>query len=254
MTQRAHDPCFDAEALSCFIDGELPADRTAAAKMHVSQCRECADVLSEMQSLSGQRHADGDTSCPDGESLAGYLSGRLAAAERDAIDAHVLTCDACVHALVKTHRQLQRPWTLDAAVPRAIIERAFALTRPGADRSLSLVRRRTQPPRRVPAYLRLPVLMPAAFAAGAAFFIAVNAANLAPRARVSQSRGASALTGNRRLTTAEALVRSEPRDTAAVVARVARGVAVEVQAEEREWLLISLPTQEHGWVPRRAFE
>ncbi|HXQ23066.1 MAG TPA: zf-HC2 domain-containing protein [Candidatus Acidoferrales bacterium] len=254
MTQQAHDACIDAEALSCFIDGELSADRTAAAKMHVSQCRECAEVLTEMQSLSGRRRAHSDISCPDSESLAGYLLGRLAAAERDAVDSHVLTCDACVQALVTIHRQLQRPWTLDAPVPRAIIERAFALTRPGADRSLSLIRRRTQPPDRVPAYLRLPVLMPVAFAAGAAFFIAVKAANLAPGARVSHSRGVSAFTGNRRVTTAEALVRSEPRDTAAVVARLARGVAVEVQAEEREWLLVALPTQEHGWVPRRAFE
>ena len=106
----------------------------------------------------------------------------------------------------------------------------------------------------LPAYLRLPVLLPATFAAGAVFFIAVNATNVALRVRLDQTRGASAFTPNRRVTTADVLLRSDPRDTAAVVARVARGVAVEVQAEEREWLLVSLSTGEQGWMPRRAFE
>jgi anti-sigma factor RsiW len=259
---RAHEPraaeiaCPGAEALSCFIDGELRGESAAAVGTHVSQCPECGDVLRQMQTSAGQRGADtgaADGGCPDGESLAGYLMGSLADDEQLAVDAHVLTCDACVRALARTHHHLQRLSALDAPVPPVIVERAFALARPGAEGSLSLLRRR-RPRASVPAYLRLPVLLPTAFAAGAVFFIAVNAANLAPRARLDQTRGASAFTQDRRVTTADVLVRSDPRDTAAVVGRVARGVAVAVQAEERQWLLVSLPTGEQGWVPRRAFE
>jgi anti-sigma factor RsiW len=249
--------CPGAEALSCFIDGELRGERAAAVGTHVSQCPECGDVLRQMQTLADQRGADtgaADGGCPDGESLAGYLMDSLADDEQLAVDAHVLTCDACVRALARTHHQLQRLSALDAPVPPVIAARAFALARPGAERSLSLLRRRRRPRASVPAYLRLPVLLPTAFAAGAVFFIAVNAASLVPRARLDRTRGASAFTQNRRVTTADVLVRLDPRDTAAVVARVARGVAVEVQAEEREWLLVSLPTGEQGWMPRRAFE
>jgi anti-sigma factor RsiW len=258
---RGHEPevaaraCPGAETLSCFIDGELTGDRAAAVETHVSQCLECAGVLEQMQSLGNQRRADvSGNECPDGEFLAGYLVGSLAADEQREIDAHVVTCDACVYALAKTHRQLRRARTLDAPVPLATIEQAIVRARPDGGRSLSLVRRRMQAEQHVPVYLRLPVLMPTAFAAGAAFFIAINAANVLPRTRTEQTRAAAVPTGNRRVTTADTLVRSEPRDTAAAVSRVARGVAVEVQAEEREWLLISLPTREHGWVPRRAFE
>jgi len=247
--------CPDAEVLSCFVDGELPGEGAATVQTHVWQCQECAGVVADMQSLSD--HAWVDTAsgaCPSRETLTGYLLGGLGAPDQAAVDAHALTCDACVHALVKTHRQLQRSWTLDAPIPLALVERASAAARPGADRSASRWRNRRQPPARVPVYLRLPLLMPMAFAAGVAFFVVVNAANLVPHAHVDQTRAASLSTGKRRVTTSEALVRSEPRDTATLVTRVARGMAVEVQAEDREWLLVSLPTGEHGWMPLRAFE
>lgn len=260
---RAHEPhadeiaCPGAEALSCLIDGELGGEHAAAVGTHVSQCPDCGEVLRQMQTLTNQRVADTGTAgggCPERETLVGYLMGSLAGDQQRAVDTHVLTCDACVHALARTHHRLQCLLALDAPVPAAIAERALALARPDGERSLPLVRRRRRPRASVPLYLRLPVLLPTAFAAGAALFIAVNAANLAPRPRLDQTRGASAFTENRRVTVADVLVRSDPRDTAAVVARVSRGVAVEVQAQEREWLLVSLPTGEHGWVPRRAFE
>jgi hypothetical protein len=249
--------CPGVEALSCFIDGELGGDYAAAVGTHVSQCPDCGEVLRQMQRLGTQRVADTGAAgggCPERETLVGYLMGSLAGDQQRAVDTHVLTCDACVHMLASTHHRLQRLSAFDAPVPAAIAERAFALARPYDGRPLALVRRRRRPRASVPVYLRLPVLLPTAFAAGAALFIAVNAANLAPRSRPDQTRGASAFTEDRRVTTADVLVRSEPHDTAAVVARVARGVAIEVQAQEREWLLVSLPTGEHGWVPRRAFE
>jgi anti-sigma factor RsiW len=260
---RAHEPlghelaCPSVEALSCFIDGELHGDRAAAVGTHVSRCPDCGEVLRQMQALGDQGGASAGAAgggCPERETLVGYLMGSLASDEQRAVDAHVLTCDACVHALASTHHRLRRLVALDAPVPAVIVERALASARPDGERPFSLVRHRRRARASVPVYLRLPVLLPTAFAAGAALFIAVNAANLAPRPRPDQTRGASAFTEDRRVTTADVLVRSDPRDTAAVVARVARGVAVEVQAQEREWLLVSLPTGEHGWVPRRAFE
>ena len=259
---RVHEPrvderaCPDAEILSCFIDGELSGDRAAAVATHVSRCPECADVLSQLRLLDNQGGADTGAArggCPDRETLTGYLLASLAAEEQHAVDAHVLTCDACVQVLASMHRQLRPSWKLDAPVPAAIVRRALTVARPHAGRSLSLVRP-AQPSAGVPAYLRLPVLLPTAFAAGVAFFIAINAASLVPRAGVDHTRAAGVFTGHRRLTTGDALMRSEPRDTATVVGRVARGVAVEVHAEEREWVLVSLPTHEQGWVPLRAFE
>lgn len=254
-THVAERACPGAEALSCFIDGELPGERAEAVSTHVSQCLECADVLGHMQSLRNQPRADaGSRGCPDRETLAAYLISGLGADEQHGVDAHVSTCNACVRVLARTHRQLRGSWTLATPIAPALVARAMTVARQGMNRPLSLRPCRVQPPVRVPAYLRLPVLMPTAFAAGAAFFIALNAANLVPRGRVDQTRAAGAFTANRRVTAAETLMRSEPHDTATVVARVARGLAVEVQEEQPEWLLVSLPTHEQGWVPRRAFE
>ena len=152
LNDRAHEPpahelaCPGVEALSCFIDGELGGDRAAAVGTHVSQCPDCGEVLRQMQTLTNQRVADTGTAgggCPEREILVGYLMGSLAGDQQRAVDTHVLTCDACVHALARTHHRLQRFLALDAPVPAAIVERALALARPDGERPLSLVHRRT---------------------------------------------------------------------------------------------------------------
>ena len=55
-----------------------------------------------------------------------------------------------------------------------------------------------------------------------------------------------------RVTAPEAPVRRQPNGHAEVVATVTRGMTLDINGEERDWLHIALPNGTEGWIDQGA--
>jgi len=83
--------------------------------------------------LSQQRITAKRASCPDEESLAGFLGGNLRGEKKKQLEIHLDGCSFCLDEIVAVHNAMEV--TEKEAVPRELIEKAMALV-PSAQRKL----------------------------------------------------------------------------------------------------------------------
>ena len=254
--------CPDFEALSCYADGELDGAPAAAIAAHVEDCARCASLATRLregfEADDARRDGGiGGSGCGGEEALILYASGGLRGSERGALDVHLSTCDACVTSVALLHRRLG-VGPVERAVPTAVQRRAeVALT--AALGELAPRPQRSEPRgvvvlHRMRALLRMPVLVPAAMAAGALLTVALHPGWIERAGSGERSRAVAPDTATRRITAVEATVRSRPSMQSEVVATVRRGTLMEVAGEERDWFEVRLDGGRPGWVEREAFE
>jgi len=193
-------------------------------------------------------HSDGGPDCLATEVLLDYLVSPQASENGDPIDAHIRQCDVCVGRLAVLLRQahLDHP----AAAPAAVMARAAAAVQP--DRQ-PLTRLRDAA-HHAPAWLRLPVLMPLAFAAGVFVFMGAQQLRQTLAGPGERWRAVQARPPVRRVLTTDALLRMAAQPDAGVVTALQRGTTVDIITEQSEWLQVVLPDGRRGWAPRAAFE
>lgn len=256
--------CPDFESLSCYADGEVDAEAAAVLADHVDGCDHCATLAARLREGVGEEARRdggiGGSGCVGEEHLIVYATGGLAGSERAALLTHLDACDPCVGALATLHRRLGLAATIATPIPAGVQQRAKLALETGM---LSLVpppERRTQPePRGIPllerlrGLLRVPVLVPAAMAAGALLTVALQP-GLLTHDSGERSRAIAPQTVTLRINVGETIVRSRPSMQSAPVATVRRGTTVEVAGEERDWYQVRLADGQAGWVEREAFE
>lgn len=179
------------------------------------------------------------THCPNDELLIGYVTGDLADLEQHQVNTHVGTCDRCVETVRSVHARLRVIAEPLEPPPDAVRARARAV-RDGA--------RIAAGSRPVPLLLRLPLLIPMSFAAGALLVVGAQTW-LAP----AQPRVIIRAVQMQR-TTQDASVHAQPQEHAAVVASLHAGEMVEVRSEQPGWYRVTLADGSEGWVAARAFE
>lgn len=259
--------CPDFEDLSCFIDDELDAGRLGTVRDHVDSCPRCASLTARLQQAfdgtpDGGPGGLAGARCSDEEGLILYLMRGLSAQDRAAIETHLSHCDSCVYGISLLRKRLRIDDCVDRAVPSALREKVREVIEAGAReiaeqhaagsaapaQALWLHRVRDSLDR----FLRLPVLVPAAVAAGALLVIGVQNQNAAP----GGASGIRAIeqVSTLRVTVPRASVRAEPRANGAILAELDLGDAVRVAGEERDWYRVLLPGEQSGWVEREAFE
>jgi uncharacterized protein YgiM (DUF1202 family) len=102
--------------------------------------------------------------------------------------------------------------------------------------------------------LRVPVLVPAALAAGALLTVALQPGSMERPDSGELNRAVAPDSVRMRVTAVEATVRSRPSMQSETVATVHRGTIVEVAGGERDWYEVRLDSGPKGWVEREAFE
>jgi len=256
------NPCPDFEDLSCFIDEELDSPQCQVVRRHLESCDRCASLTARLQrSFDGATGGlDGGVSgshCSDEESLILYLTQGLSERERAAVETHLSRCDACVYGIALLRKRLRIEDSVDCAVPTALREKVRDLIEAGA-RDLAEESREHAPAawahrvwEALDRMLRLPVLVPAAVAAGALLVVGIQNQNAG-----SGSAGIRAVeqVSVARVTARRALVRDLPRATGEVVGELREGDQVQLAGEERDWYRVLLSNDRSGWVEREAFE
>jgi Bacterial SH3 domain/Putative zinc-finger len=256
--------CPDFEDLSQFVDGELDADRASHVAAHITHCAWCSGLATmirayfEAAAASADATSDG-ANCSTTEMLVSYLTTGLSDAERHSIDTHVRGCDQCIRTLTLLQRRLLSAEQVPAPVPAFLMDRATAAAtrahrpaKPAAGLAeawgaLSSVGRRLS------AHIRLPVLVPAAVAAGALLVVAGEHNWMKPEPLKEMTRSVPSHR-TLRITAPEAVVRAQPNSRTAIVATLDRGAALEVTSLEKDWYRVTLPGGAEGWVERQAFE
>jgi len=257
--------CPDFEDLSCFADGELDAAQVSKVAEHVSVCERCSGLMTHLTRGFGRSELGADagasgSACADEERLILYLMRHLGADERVVVEKHLGHCDACVYGLSLLHRRLRIQDTVERPVPALFQERVRAIIEMEARER---VVRDSEP---VPAarwwgrvresldrFLRLPVLLPAAVAAGALLVVGVRGGRLAAPGAPSEFRAVD-LTRDLRVTAGRAEVRERPSANSALLGTVQRGQLVRVAGEERDWYRVESAESGTGWVAKEAFE
>jgi hypothetical protein len=252
--------------LSCYADGELDAALAAAVAAHVDSCAHCGTLAVRLREglTPDDARRDGGiggSGCADEEHLVVYAAGGMNGTDRGALRAHLDGCDACIRALTALHRRLSVAAVVDSPVPMNVQHRArlaFEANLPDA-----------APAGEAPAYaqprgvafldrlrgfLRVPVLVPAAMAAGALLMVALQPGSTGRGGSGELSRAIAPDTVRLRITAVEATVHSRPSMQSQSVATVRRGAVVEVAGEERGWYEVRLDGGRQGWVEREAFE
>ena len=258
-------PCCDFESLSCYADGELDAGATAVVAEHLNGCPRCATLatrLRERFEADDAQRAGGlaGSGCWDEERLVLYAAGALDGAEHAALAAHLADCDACVASVAVLHRHLAIAADAPAPVPMGINRRALTAFADRPAESMSVAP--ALPPRlgwrtriaRARGLLRLPVIMPAALAAGALLAVGLQTTWLQHSATLERTRAVAPPSASRRVTAVEAAVHSRPSLQSSVVGTVRRGTVVAVSGEERDWYEIQVDGGPLGWVEREAVE
>jgi hypothetical protein len=134
------------------------------------------------------------------------------------------------------------------ALEAAVRDMAPVPERPAADpRRIVLLRRLRQ-------RMRLPILVPAALAAGALLMVATRPPTTEQSGQGERSRAVAPDAVKLRVTAVEATVRSRPSMQSEVVATVHRGTVAEITGEERDWYEVRIDGGHPGWVEREAFE
>jgi anti-sigma factor RsiW len=254
--------CPDFEDLSCFIDDELETTQCDVVRRHLESCDRCASLTARLQrgfdgASSGLDGGVSGSRCSDEESLILYLTQGLSERERTAVETHLSRCDACVYGVALLRKRLRIDGSVDSAVPTALREKVRDLIEAGA-RDLAEESGEHAPAAWVhrvwetlDRMLRLPVLVPAAVAAGALLVVGLQNQNTG-----SGSSGIRAVeqVSMARVTAQRALVRELPRATGEVVAELRAGDQVQLAGEDRDWYRVLLSNDRTGWVEREAFE
>ncbi|MGH7786882.1 MAG: SH3 domain-containing protein, partial [Candidatus Binatia bacterium] len=196
------------------------------------------------------------------EHLVLYASDGLDGAERAATEAHVVGCDACLLSVVRVRRRLAVAGDFAAAIPPAVQHRAgLAL-----ERGLRELERESGSAEvrvaqhhhvglleRLSSWLRVPVLVPAAVAAGALLALVSLQQPTDPTAG-ERSRAVAPASATLRVRAVEAAVYSRPSMQSQIIATVKRDTRLEVAGEERGWYEVRLEGGSAGWVAQEAFE
>ncbi len=255
--------CPDFEDLSCFIDEELESARCDAVREHVETCQRCSGLTARLQEgFSGVGDGDGagigGARCADEEGLILYLTKGLSAPERTAVEAHLSRCDACVYGVALLRKRLRIDSTVDRAVPVALRDKVRDIIDAGARDLAEEEREQISTESWVhrvwetlDRFLRLPILVPVAVAAGALLVVGVQ--NQSVIGGSGGIRGVERVS-MRTVTAGRALVRELPRATGGVVAELRAGDRVELAGEDRDWYRVLLSNDRSGWVEREAFE
>lgn len=253
--------CPDDEALSRFLDGELES-AAAAVGLHVAGCPRCMTFL-EIGALMPEAADPEDepvalcTAGPQPEDLVAYLAGVSAA--DDSVEQHLRSCSQCVRTLMIMQSRQRVATGLSVAVPAALQAAVMArvgpkVRQPRSGAAWSLVERGwTGLTEWLSVLTRLPVLVPASFAAGA--LVVFVAQQMTPVAGVA--RPVTRWVETRRtlpVTALQAPVRAEPHPRSAKVATLGRGTIVDVIDEQADWYRVRTRDGNDGWVERRAFE
>lgn len=252
--------CPDFELLSCFADGELEAQPAEAVAAHLASCGRCAALSARLgigfAAAEARRDGAVRADCIDEERLVVYALGEPAG---DGIAAHLAGCDGCVTALTALRKRLGALPAVDTAVPADVHQRA----RIALEAAMAELAPAAAPPRparvlffqRWREALRVPVLVPAALAAGALVMVALHgplgSGSSVPGER---SRAVAPDAATMRVTAVEAPVRSRPSNQSELVTTVRRGATVVVAGVERDWYEVQLDGGRQGWVEREAFE
>ena len=255
--------CPDFESLSCFADGELEPPAVADIAAHVAACSHCATLAARLREGFEADHAQqdggiGGSGCAGEEHLVVYATRGMSGAERAMLDAHLGGCDACIRALTVMHRRLGIAAMVDSPVPAGVQQRArlafeAGTLAPAADSAPYVEPRGPALLDRLRGLLRVPVLVPAAVAAGALLTVAVQPGRV-EQPSGERGRAVAPDTARLRVTAVEAIVRSRPSNQSEVVATVRRGTVMDVAGEERDWYEVRLESGRPGWVEREAFE
>ena len=254
--------CPDFEDLSCYVDEELDAGRTSDVREHLQSCQRCAGLTARLhQGLEDGVPIDRDgapagSECCDEEGLIIYLMRGLRVDQHVATEAHLQSCDACLYRVSLLRKRLRIDESVDAPVPAALRERVSDLVEAGAP-NFAAEGAEDAPPTwlhrirdSLDHALRLPILLPAAVAAGALLVVGVQNQPHAGTSGVRAVQHVSVL----RVTAGRVVVRDLPRMSGEVVSELKRGDQVEVAGEDRDWYRVALPDNRGGWVERRAFE
>lgn len=245
--------------LSQFVDAELDATAMLRVAEHVEGCATCRQSVATVEAIAGAaaRVPDGgaDTvtpECPSPESLLAYLTTTEATAL--ALDAHIDGCEHCVATLQRLQRSVALIPEIPVLVPARLRERATGQTPLAAPRPAPAAPIRSLWERLLSG-LRYPVLAPAAFATGILLYVVAQQVPLTPGLPPAGIRAVSQPGPvTRRVTAPEAWVYSEPSPRSALVAKLARGNAVDVSSEERGWYRVVLADGRTGWVERKSLQ
>jgi len=240
--------CPSWETLSGYADAEM-ADEAAIVERHLAECWACdalLRLLSAPIAASVRQLDESAPECPPTEALLSYLAAPGDAVREETVDVHVRKCDRCMGRLA----ELARAGLLDdpAVVPVAIVARAAAASPAGQQPEPRDVVRRT------PVWLRLPVLMPLAFAAGVCVFVGTQHLQQTFAGSGERWRAVPVRSAARRVLTADTALRLGAHADAGIVTELRHGATLDVVAEQSDWFQVELPDGRRGWVPRRAFE
>jgi len=255
--------CPDFELLSYFADGELDLQPAAAVQAHLATCPRCAALSARLgvgfAAADVRRDGEVRADCIEAERLILYALGGDGIDAGRAIATHLGGCDSCLIALTGLRQRLGALAAVDVAVPTGVQQRArLALESALAELAPAAAPRR---PARVAFFhrwrgaLRVPVLVPAALAAGALVMVALHGPLHSGSALPGErSRAVPAESSRLRVTAVEAPVRSRPSRQSDLVTTVRRGATVDVAGIERDWYEVHLDGGRQGWVEREAFE
>lgn len=243
--------------LSQFVDAELDAATMLRVESHLRSCAACARSVADFESFASAVETVADAGragaqCPTSEALLEHLTCAPAAANE--IDAHVDSCDHCARVLQRLQHTLGLMADMRAAVPVPLREHVAGGASPAAPKPQPAA---TWASRweRLAAALRYPVLMPAAFATGMLLYVIAQQLPPAPGLPAAGSRAVSQPGSvTRRVTVAEAWVYAEPSARTQVVAKLARGNAVEISTQERGWCRVTLADGREGWLEERSLQ
>jgi anti-sigma factor RsiW len=241
-----------------------PATAGALAA-HVGACAHCATLAARLReglAADDARRSGGigGSGCVGEEHLVVYATGGLSGAERDALHAHLAGCDGCLRGLAHLQRRLSIAAAIATPVPAGVQHRArlafeagMVSPAPVAERPSYAGPGRVALLDRLRGLLRVPILVPAALAAGALLTLSLQPGQVDPNI-TERSRAIAPQTVRLRVSAVEATVRSRPSMQSEVVATVQRGATFEIAGEERDWYEVRLADGRPGWVEREAFE
>jgi hypothetical protein len=262
----AGTPCPDFESVSCYADGELEPVLAASIASHVESCAHCGTLAARLREGLTPEDARrdggiGGSGCADEEYLVLYATGTMNGTARTALQAHLDGCDACIRALTALHRRLSLAAVIESPVPfgiqqraRLALEAARPATVPVADRPIFAPSRGVAFLDRLRGLLRVPVLVPAAMAAGALLMVTLQPPSRQGADTGELDRAIAPQQVKLRVTAVEATVRSRPSMQSLTLGTVHRGAMVEVAGQERDWYEVRLDGGQQGWVEREAFE
>jgi len=119
-----HTHAVTPEELMAYVDGDAPADATAA----IHGCAECSALVDDYRQLqAGLRQKLARFDCPSPHALGEYALDLVNATERTTIAAHVLECDECTAELKGLRAYLAvEPLIADRVGWRANVQRVLA--------------------------------------------------------------------------------------------------------------------------------